>query len=232
MPTYADMRRGYGNMWGRAQVRGERRAATVALAKRITANKSRYAAAAAISPGMPWWWVGAVHSLEAGLSWSTHLHNGDPLSRRTTHVPAGRPAGGSPPFTWEASACDALTLHALEKVPSWEIERCLYEWERYNGFGYIARRVNSPYLWSFTNQYERGKYVVDGRFDVNAVSQQCGCVAIAKVIGELENASPPPVVVDLAPVGPPAAPVGREVARAPEWDVVGWILTAIGRLFR
>lgn len=182
--TYASTRNGYANLWARAQLKPERHAAAVAIARRLLTHRARYEAAAA-AVGCPWWWVAVVHNLESGGSWTSHLHNGDPLTRRTTHVPAGRPATGSPPFTWEQSARDALRLKNLQSVPTWEIPRCLYEWERYNGFGYVARRVNSPYVWSFTTLQQRGKYVVDGKFDPNAVSQQCGAAAVLLALIEI-----------------------------------------------
>jgi lysozyme family protein len=40
--------------------------------------------------------------------------------------------------------------------------------------------VKSPYLWSFSNHYTKGKYVADGHFDSNAVSQQCGGMVLLK----------------------------------------------------
>jgi len=182
--TYAATRNGYANLWARVQLKPERRAAAVAIARRLLTHRARYEAAAS-AVGCPWWWVAVVHNLESGGSWTSHLHNGDPLTRRTTHVPAGRPATGSPPFTWEESARDALRLKNLQSVPTWEIPRCLYEWERYNGFGYVARRVNSPYVWSFTTLQQPGKYVADGVFDRNEVSQQCGAAAVLLALIEI-----------------------------------------------
>jgi lysozyme family protein len=40
--------------------------------------------------------------------------------------------------------------------------------------------VPSPYLCSFTDQYSRGKYVADGKYDAAAVSKQCGAAALMK----------------------------------------------------
>ncbi len=217
--TYAQSQAGYGNLYRAARVRPERRQAAMLIAQRALASRPRYAAAADVAPGMPWWWVAAVHSLESGQSWQGHLHNGDPLTRRTTHVPAGRPATGSPPFTWEASARDAITMppHSLQSVPTWEVERCCYEWERYNGFGYVAKAVNSPYLWSFTTQYERGKYVADGRYSVTAVSAQCGTVAIQKCISELEAAGEHQVKLERQPVPAPLPAAPGYVERFFRW---------------
>jgi lysozyme family protein len=52
--------------------------------------------------------------------------------------------------------------------------------ETYNGFGYRFQGLVSPYLWSFSNLYAKGKYVADNKFDPEAVSQQCGAGLILK----------------------------------------------------
>jgi lysozyme family protein len=176
--NYEQSKRGYANLWAKTTIRPEKLATVRAIAKKLTANKPRYEKVAK-QIGCPWWMVACVHQMESNTNWATHLHNGDPLTHRTTHVPAGRPLG-NPPFTWEASALDALRLKAWDKVASWEIPRCLYELERYNGFGYVSKGINSPYLWSYTTLYAKGKYVADGRYDANAVSSQCGAAAIMK----------------------------------------------------
>ena len=140
--------------------------------------------------GMPWYLIGCIHSMEAGLSFTKHLHNGDPLTARTSHVPKGRPLEGNPPFTWEASALDALRLRKLDKVSNWSVARMLWELEGFNGYGYrlYHPQVKSPYLWSFTNHYTKGKYVADGRFDPNAVSQQIGAACLLKLLIEADQA--------------------------------------------
>lgn len=180
---FETVQRGYANLWTKAEIRPERRQEVTALAEKVAANLERYEAVAS-RIGCPWWLVGCIHSLESSLSFSRHLHNGDPLSARTTHVPAGRPRAGKPPFTWEASAIDALTMppHSFDKVERWGIARALYELERYNGFGYFKYQINSPYLWSFTTLYEKGKYVADGKWSASAVSKQCGAAAIIKAM--------------------------------------------------
>ena len=45
--------------------------------------------------------------------------------------------------------------------------------------------VPSPYLWSGTNVYTRGKFVRDGVYDPNAVSAQIGAVALLKRMAAL-----------------------------------------------
>jgi hypothetical protein len=58
--------------------------------------------------------------------------------------------------------------------------------ERYNGFGYRAHGINSPYLWSYSNQYHAGKFVSDGVYSPTAVSGQCGAMPIFKSLMALD----------------------------------------------
>lgn len=180
--SFAQVEKGYAKLWAEMVVRPERLAAARAVATRINANRARYEKVAAVV-GCPWWFVGVVHNLEGGASFQTHLHNGQSLLRRTTAVPAGRPPAsvGDPPFTWEVSAVDALRYQKIDKVPSWSIPRLLWEWELWNGLGYYGR-INSPYLWSFSNLYERGKFESDGRYVATLVSQQCGAAVALRAM--------------------------------------------------
>ena len=135
---------------------------------------------------IPWYFIGIIHALKAGFNFRTHLHNGDPLRDRTFQVPRNRPEVWSPPNDWESSADDALRIKNFHGQGDWTLEQILYRWELYNGFGYRNKRdaegkpVYSPYLWSFSNQYRRGKYVRDGVWDPSAVSQQCGACTMLK----------------------------------------------------
>ncbi len=152
-----------------------------AVAQRIVANAAQYHdVATALGGKIPWFLIGVIHSLESNFSFTTHLHNGNPLSARTVTAPKGRPAQGSPPFTWKASACDALTLKHLDQVDDWPLAVMLDRLERYNGVGYAARGVSSPYLWSFSQLFTKGKFVADHVFDPNAPSKQCGGGVVLK----------------------------------------------------
>ncbi|MBS7566733.1 hypothetical protein KHS38_20175 [Mucilaginibacter sp. Bleaf8] len=133
------------------------------------------------SAGVPWYFIACVHYLECSFSFKKHLHNGDPLTGYTVHVPAHRPkVGHAPPFTFEESAVDALKLMKYDQVTNWSLPFILQKLEGYNGFGYNKKGVHTPYLWSFSNHYTKGKYVKDGVFDANAVSQQLGAAVILK----------------------------------------------------
>jgi lysozyme family protein len=165
-------------------IRPEKLSEVRALAARIVAKQDRYRAIQDAC-GVPWYFVGVVHSLEAGLNFGTHLHNGDPLTERTVHVPKGRPLG-QPPFSWVDSALDALQYDGLTANQDWSLAGTLHCLEEYNGTGYrrLARPIPSPYLWSFSNLYERGKFTADHRFDPDAVSGQCGGAVLLKCMAE------------------------------------------------
>jgi len=152
---------------------------------KILAHRSRYESVAE-TLSIPWYFIAAIHNMESSQNFSKHLHNGDPLSARTKHVPAGRPKTGTPPFSWEESAVDALKLRKLHKVEEWTLPRMLYELEGYNGWGYrlYHTHVLSPYLWSWSNHYSSGKYIADGTWSDIAVSRQCGAVVLIKRLEE------------------------------------------------
>ena len=181
-------RRRYELLYESCLTRPNRKASVGALAKKIRANRARYQKVGK-AVGVPWYVVGIIHSLEAGGNFTRHLHNGDPLSARTVHVPAGRPKTGKPPFTWEQSAIDALRGRGLGAWRDWSVPGTLYQLEAYNGFGYRDHHPNvpSPYLWSFSNHYMRGKYVADGRFSPTAVSQQVGAALLLKRLAGSPN---------------------------------------------
>src|SRR5262249_52519607 len=152
------------------------------------------------------------------------LHNGEKIigtSRKTRLVPAGR----GPFATWEEAAIDALTMppHCLHRVVNWTLERILYEIEKYNGWGYLGK-CNSPYLWSWTTEYSGGKYVADHVFSRTAIDQQAGCVAILKVLAEMDDQVAArldrkvvPLVID--PQAPPPGPVPRPAPIPPPSDI-------------
>jgi lysozyme family protein len=131
--------------------------------------------------GVPWYFIACVHYLECSFSFKKHLHNGDPLTGYTVHVPAHRPkVGHAPPFTFEESAVDAIKLMKYDHVTNWSLPFILLKLEGYNGFGYNRKGIRTPYLWSYSNHYTKGKYVKDGVYDANAVSSQLGAAVILK----------------------------------------------------
>lgn len=173
-----------------ARVNPDRETLVNQIVDSLVAHRHRYESVG--DPlGVPWWFVAVIHDLEASRNFRAHLHNGDPLTHKTVHVPKDRPPG-NPPFTFEASARDALTLEGFAHVGDWSISHALYRLERFNGFGYRPPPIDipSPYLWSFSQLYTRGKFGSDGHFDPNLVSQQCGAGVLLRVMVDAGHVTP------------------------------------------
>ncbi len=173
------MRNEYESKFQTCTVRPQFSSSVNSVVARSVKARPRYEAVAART-NVPWHVIAVIHNLECGGRFDCHLHNGDPLKRRTVNVPAGRPAKGTAPFTWEESAVDALTFDRFSSWKDWSIGGTLYKIESYNGMGYRKRGVPSPYLWSGSQHYTRGKYVADGRFDPDAVSAQLGAAVVLR----------------------------------------------------
>jgi lysozyme family protein len=181
-----ELRREYEHLFNSCLLRPARAAAVEGTISQTGANSTRYERVAD-SLGVPWFVVAVIHSLESSLNFTRHLHNGDPLANRTVRVPGGRPRTGTPPFTWEESAVDAISMKKLGARTDWSLAGTLFQLEAYNGWGYrrFHPHVLSPYLWSFSNHYISGKYVADGRWSESAVSQQCGAAVLLRRMAEL-----------------------------------------------
>lgn len=182
--AFADLQASYDAQFAACVTAPARQTNVDAAVARLKKGQDVYAKAGS-ALGIPWFFVGILHGMESGFNFGTHLHNGDPLTARTTHVPAGRPVAGTPPFTWLESAQDALILEGFQSAADWSIARVLYRFELFNGMGYRRRGTASPYLWSFSDQYGKGKFVKDGVFDPDAVSQQCGAAVMLKALSRL-----------------------------------------------
>lgn len=182
-PNYGSLRDSYAKLFETCVIDGSKKNVVNWYVSRLKAEKSivRYRKIEQIT-GVPWYFVGIVHGLEASFNFRGHLHNGDPLTDRTFQVPRGRPKMWNPPSDWESSAVDALS--ELSGNSDWSLPRMLYVLEGYNGYGYHAHQINSPYLWSFSNQYSAGKYVQDGKWSATAVSKQCGAAVMLKSLSE------------------------------------------------
>lgn len=185
-PRFEDLQPEYASRWASLTIRPEWRTRAEKQARAIMANRARYEAVS-VSTGVPWHIIGIIHTMECGGSFRGHLHNGDPLTGRTFQVPAGRPLAGKPPFRWEDSAVDAIRYDKLDRVTDWSPERIAYCLETFNGWGYRrSGKPASPYLWSGSEHYSKGKYVRDGVYDPTHVSQQVGGMVLLRVIDELD----------------------------------------------
>lgn len=184
-----------------------------AQAAKLMANRARYEAVSART-GVPWDVIGVIHYRESSGSFAGVLHNGQKIigtGRKTTLVPKGR----GPFSSWEEAAVDALmNCHPYAgRNTDWSIAGTLDVLERYNGLGYRRMGLPSPYLWAGTDQYSRGKFVADSKYDPNHVDRQLGAAALLMRIrgGRTSSAPPSPVPPDR----PESAPVQLPVPRTP-----------------
>jgi len=226
-PTFPAMAAGYRNLWRGMTV--TRAAACEAAARRILAGRTRYQAVER-QTGVPWFFIGLLHMRESSCNFAGVLHNGEHIigkGTRTRLVPAGR----GPFATWEEAAIDAMRLKGLHEIKDWPVERIGYESERFNGFGYIRRGINSPYVWAGSNHYTRGKYVRDGVFNPAHVDTQLGTLPVLYALCRLDSeiaarvaGKPTPLPEIAAGAGAAAAATATVAATgagsgwgAPEW---------------
>jgi lysozyme family protein len=179
---FSALKNEYARLFSEMELRSNYSEAANWNAAMIRKSRARYEGVSKVT-GVPWHFIAVIHALESSFNFRAHFHNGDfPLSARTRQVPSGRPAIWLPPADWESSAKDALRLLGFTNQKDWSLERTLYRLEAYNGLGYRSYGVPTPYLWSYSNQYDRGKFVADGHFSDRARSQQCGSAVMLKLL--------------------------------------------------
>ncbi len=200
------------------------------VARRLVAAKERYQAVS-VKTGIPWPFIAVTHQRESSQDWNASLAQGDPWNQVSTHVPANR----GPFRSWEDAAYDALVNCApyAARNTDWSIGGLLTLLERYNGVGYVAHGIPSPYLWSGTDQYKSGKYVRDGLFDPDAVDKQLGCAGLIMAMMQLDPSitftgatiTPPPVSV--TPTEKPVQPSITSPAKGSIGAFIASIFTSI-----
>ena len=192
MPQFEDVAQDYTDKWATLEIHQDKLPFINRAVNKIINGKAKYQSLE-ISTGVPWWFIGLLHLRESGCNFSRHLHNGDPLTSRTTHEPPNRPPTHRGPFTFEESAVDALKYMGYTSITDWGVERVAFCFEKYNGFGYRNKNIASPYLWAASTHYVKGKYVRDRVFNANAVDTQLGAMCVLKILLEHEN-------IDLTPI--------------------------------
>jgi lysozyme family protein len=213
MPTNAAMIAANAGRWSRAHIHAEWQKVIDATADRLTlpANKVRFQTVER-NEGVKWFAVAIIKEREAGAdpAFKLSIAQGDPWASPSRHVPAGR----GPFVSWEGAAHDALVDCApyAARWHDWSIGGLLTILEKYNGVGYAAKGLPSPYVWSATDQYVKGKYVRDGVFDPEFVDRQIGCAALLIAMQKRDpsiqfeqpgtparpTAQPPAVIIDNA----------------------------------
>lgn len=164
------------SFWEKAQMLAGRKSVLESTATKVLSFRDMYEDIESHT-GVPWWVIGAIDSREENFDHKGYLGNGDPLSRKTVHVPRGR----GPFKNWAEGAIDALHISGWDRLPPgghWDIVTCLIKCEVYNGSGYGHMGLRSPYVWGGTNMQQRGKYTSDGHFDGSAWDIQPGCAGI------------------------------------------------------
>lgn len=217
MANLAALKQANAKRWSNAKL--TRGPEFVPVAKRLAAPsaKARYQKIAEAT-GVPWFVIAVIHEREAAQRWDRQLGQGDPLNQVSTHVPKGRGPffnhPEDPPLqdAFYRGALDALIDCApfAARWKDWSPGGTMTLLEQYNGLGYSARGLPSPYIWSGTDQYRAGKYVADHVFDANVVDGQLGCaglilamIQVDPTITFTEARIIPPQLVPKPPVSPP-----------------------------
>jgi lysozyme family protein len=196
------------------------------VAKRLVAAKARYQAVEKAT-GVPWFFIAVTHERESSQRWDRSLAQGDPWNAKSVHVPAGR----GPFKSWEEAAIDALVACSpyAGRNTDWSVGGLLTMLEQYNGLGYANKGIPSPYVWSGTDQYVKGKYVADGVFDANAVDKQLGCAGLLFVMQSLDSSIKIGATDRPITVPPVTKPVPSPAAQPGFWASVGSIISSYFR---
>lgn len=221
--------------WAVARVLTARGATFRATARRLVAARDRYQSVAR-STGVPWFVIAVIHEREASQRWDASIAQGDPWSRVSTHVPKGR----GPFASWEAAAIDALTNCApyAAKWRDWSPGGTMSLLEQYNGLGYANMGRPSPYIWAGTDQYARGKYVADGKYDPDVIDSQPGCAAlllamaetdrsVADALGRTTVLASAPKPVPSPPATDSASPRARPARTFSIWQAVLGVIASV-----
>lgn len=179
--------------------------------------------------GVPWFFVAVTHQRESSQDFARSLAQGDPWDQVSTHVPKGR----GPFKSFEDAAVDALVNCSpfAARNTDWTVGGLLTMLEQYNGLGYSNRGLPSPYIWSGTDQYVKGKYVSDGVFDANVVDKQLGCAGLLLAMAQLD----PSVALGrtaLPPDLPPVIPPDPKPSTPPATNWLVTLVTAIVAAFK
>lgn len=207
----------------------------VTVAKALIAAKSVYTEVQRVTK-VPWWFIAVVHERESNQDWMASLAQGDPWNAVSTHVPVGR----GPFHSWQAAAIDALVYCPPYAANNrdWSVGGTLTLLEEYNGLGYASGPVTkqngvviaryppqaSPYVWSGTDQYIKGKYPHDHYFDPDVIDVQMGCAGLLLTMANLDSS----VKIGL-PAMPTVAtptvvePVQVAVKDPPKDSAFGWV---------
>ncbi|UWU77538.1 peptidoglycan-binding protein [Bradyrhizobium huanghuaihaiense] len=187
MVSFESLKSEYERNWANLEIRPGRHSDANAVARKAINGKATYQQIERLT-GVPWYFTALCHYRESNFDFDTYLGNGETLHRTTTIVPKGR----GPFATFVDGAVDAFRIENFIGAQDWSIARMLFRLEAFNGFGYHAKGVNSPYLYGGSNLYgppeaRAGKFVRDHVFDPNHVDSQLGTAAILHAMLALDS---------------------------------------------
>lgn len=168
---------------------------------------------------------------EDGNDFTKNPSQGDAWNRASIHVPKNR----GPFSSWVAAAIDAFSVcdHLNDNSAPWSLPYACWKFESYNGFGYRAHGIHSPYVVGGTNLQQPGKYIGDGDFDPSVMDTQLGCLPIAMRMIELS----PDLAFGLAIAAMPAPTVMQNPLPTPASAGAGlvgtkWLQSAINLIMQ
>lgn len=161
-----------------------------------------------------------------------YLGNGQRLTQRTTIVPKGRGPFPDTPDGFVAGCLDALAIDKLDQVwktsKGWTLPRFCYESEEWNGWGYRARGIPSPYVFGATTVQRPGKFPRDHVFDATMMDPQIGTLALVR---ELVLIDPSLAFFDHAPsIEVPSTPAAAAPHPVMGTVNVKWVQNALNKL--
>lgn len=177
-------------------------------------DAGRYRAGCSITQ-VPQAFAAASFEREADSNFRLNPAQGAPLGERSRIIPHNGPFAD-----WTTAQIAAYRIDLLDAVgaANWTWPRACYEGETFNGFGYRAHGVHTPYLWAGTNVYRIGKFVGDNHFAWE-VDAQLGIIPLMKRIVTLRpdlDLAAVAVIAGPSPVIKPPEPLpeGLHDARA------------------
>lgn len=178
MISFERLKDEYERNWAGLEIRTGRLAEANAVARKALNGKATYQQIERLT-GVPWFFTALCHYRESNFDFDTYLGNGESLHRVTKLVPKGR----GPFATFVDGAVDAFRIQNFIGANDWSIARMMFRLEAFNGFGYHAKGVNSPYLYGGSTLYgppeaRAGKFVRDHVFDSDHVDSQLGTAVI------------------------------------------------------
>jgi len=217
MVDMADLKAANADRWASAKLTRN----FISVAKSLIAAKAIYSDVQRVTK-VPWWFIAVVHERESNQDWNASLAQGDPWHVVSTHVPIGR----GPFQSWKEAAIDALVYCSpyAAKNTDWSVGGTLTLLEEYNGLGYAARHLPSPYVWSGTDQYISGKFIRDHVFDPDKIDVQMGCAGLLLAMANLDSSVKVGIpIIPYVPAPTVVKPIQVVVKDPPKDSVIGWV---------